>query len=42
MLQVNNGPTKIDNGHIHFHYTESNYADIIRAYIDTVTSNQFC
>ena len=36
MLKMNN-----DNGHVQFHYTESDYADIIRAYIDTVTSNCF-
>ena len=38
-LKVNNGPTKIDNERIQFHYTENDYAHIIRAYIDTVTSN---
>ena len=41
MLKVNSGPTKSDNGHIQFYYTESAYAKIIRAYIDTVTSNYF-
>ena len=38
-LKINNEQTVIENNNISFHYTEADYAKMIRAYIDKVTSN---
>ena len=40
-LTVNNEKTTVQNNVIKFHHTDSDYSKMIRAYIDTVTSNNY-
>ena len=38
-LKVNNQPTSVQGNSIKYHYTDNDYDQIIRAYIDAVRSN---
>ena len=38
-LKINNEQTDVENNTINFHHAEADYAKMMRAYIDTVTSN---
>ena len=40
-LTVNTEKTTVQNNVIKFHHTDSDYSEILRAYIDTVTSNNY-